>query len=911
MPEARRADVAEIVKSAFERDLSERARYLDQACGLDIDLRAEVESLLNFGERAPRFLDEPAVHLAADLLADNETLQPDERLDQYEICSLIGIGGMGEVYLARDTALGRKVALKLVKSGFGTANIIRHFHQEERILAGLTHPNIARLYGGGSTRAGLPYFVMEHVAGLPIDEYCQKKNLSLGARLDLFRKVCAALQYAHQHLVIHRDLKPSNILVTENGEPKLLDFGIAKLLEEATAAVPLMVTAAGMMTPDYASPEQVRGENVTTASDVYGLGVLLYELLTGERPYRIKTRRPEEIARTIAGREVVRPSTAVRNRGSKKADGAPANSRSTNHEVRALRGDLDNIVLMALRKEPARRYSSAAQFSADIGRHLAGLPVIARKDTFQYRSGKFIKRHRVSVVAAVLVFLALLGGMATTIMEKRKAERRFNDVRELANALLFEVNTAIANLPGSTPARALLVRRALKYLTSLAQEAAGDRALQLELARAYLRVGDIQGGPYRANLGDTAGALLSYRAAETILETLSRTAPADLEIRYYLGLAHETIGRIHMRQAAWAEALQSERAALKTCEQLVAADPANPRYRKLMGDTYMQLGMAMQQDDSVLSVENFQQACEMFHRALSLHEALAAADPGEGEHHHAVGADYGSLGYTQRSIGDLTGDPKDYQSAVESHLKELEINQSLALSDPANLFYRDLAGVAHMDVGFSQLKLGQAVPALEHFRQYLSAAQSLVAADPSNVEAQNEVGNGYRFIGAALAQMGDIAGALENSRIALVSYVESNTANPSDAELRGVLINLHNQVGHILEEARDTAGALESYSQALTLLKGWLGLQPASAQVRRLMAREYTNIARVHERHAADANTTPSDRQQAWREARDASQHSLEIWHTMRAEGQFQAVDTGKVDGVNKDIARCDAALQE
>ena len=474
----------------------------------------------------------------------------------------------------------------------------------------------------------------------------------------------------------------------------------------------------------------------------------------------------------------------------------------------ALRGDLDNIVLMALRKEPERRYSSVGQFSADIGRHLEGLPVLARKDTFQYRSEKFIKRHKVSAVAAALVFLTLLLGMATTIREKRKAERRFNDVRELANSLLFEVNSAIANLPGSTPARVLLVNRSLKYLAGLAQEAGGDRALQLELARAYLRVGDIQGGPYRANIGDTAGALLSYRKAEAILEPLSRAEPKNMDIRYHLGLAHETIGRVHMRQAAWAEALESERKALATCEQLVAVAPANASYLKLMGDTYMQLGMAMQQDDSILSVENFQQACAIFRKALSIHQALAVADPAEEEHHHAVGADYGSLGYTQRKIGDLTGDPHDYRLAVESHLKELEINQALSASDPTNPSYRDLAGVAHMDVGNSQMKLGQAAPALEHFRQYLSVAQSLAAADPSNAEAQPAVATGYRLIGGVLAQTGDVAGALENSRKALASFVEFNAADPSDAELRAGLIDLHGQIGSILERAGDTAGAL-------------------------------------------------------------------------------------------------------
>ena len=285
------------------------ASLLDAACG-SAENRAEVESLLRFQERANDFIERGALEIAAETLAGDLSPQFNQRIGEYQVLSRIGGGGMGNVFLAEDLNLQRKVALKLVRPGMGSTDLLRRFRYEERILAGLNHPNIAHLHGAGVASDETPFFVMEYVEGVPIDQYCRRENSSLSARLDLFRKVCAAVQYAHQHLVIHRDLKPSNILVTENGEPKLLDFGIAKLLEGADFAATPTVTVAGMMTPDYASPEQVRGENITTASDVYGLGVLLYELLTGERPYRIKTRRPDEIARAIADQEPVRPSTA-------------------------------------------------------------------------------------------------------------------------------------------------------------------------------------------------------------------------------------------------------------------------------------------------------------------------------------------------------------------------------------------------------------------------------------------------------------------------------------------------------------------------------------------------------------------------------------------------------------------------
>src|SRR5438067_8184435 len=308
-----------------------------------------------------------------------------------------------------------------------TDAVLRHFRNERQILAGFDHPNIARLFDGGTTDDGLPYFVMEYVAGLPINEYCSAHKVSLVDRLKLFREVCRAVSYAHRHTVIHRDIKMSNILVTSEGTPKLLDFGIAKILTPGTGQEALMtMTGVRPMTPEYASPEQVRGEPVTTASDVYSLGVVLYELLTGRSPYRFTSRSPADVARAITDTVPQRPSTVV-----------SANNQQlqiSNHK--SLRGDLDNIVLMALRKEPERRYQSVEQFSEDIGRHMTARPVRARKDTVGYRAGKFVRRNKVATAAASLVFLSLISGIAATICEAQqanaenaRAERRFNDVR--------------------------------------------------------------------------------------------------------------------------------------------------------------------------------------------------------------------------------------------------------------------------------------------------------------------------------------------------------------------------------------------------------------------------------------------------------------------------------------------------
>jgi serine/threonine protein kinase len=412
----RRAQVAELVKSGLERDPHEWPSFLDATCGSDVALRAEVESLLQLQQEAATLMQEPAVHLSARILVPDRELKPEEIIGDYRILSLIGSGGMGDVYLAEDQQLHRKVALKIVRRGLDSGNIIRRFQREEQILASLTHPNIARLYGGAVTSEGVPYFVMEYVEGARLNHFCVEKKLNIPERLQLFRKICSAVSYAHQHLVIHRDLKPANIRVTSDGEPKLLDFGIAKFLDPQTSEfAEQTMTLLGVMTPEYASPEQVRGETMTTASDVYSLGVVLYELLTGQKPYQIANRTPANVERAIMEQEPQRPSTTAAS-----SDGGRQPAIASG---KSLRGDLDNIILMAMRKEPARRYQSVAEFSEDIRRHLDGLPVIARKDTLAYRSAKFLKRNRIGVAAGTLILLSVLGGIIATSWQARTARR--------------------------------------------------------------------------------------------------------------------------------------------------------------------------------------------------------------------------------------------------------------------------------------------------------------------------------------------------------------------------------------------------------------------------------------------------------------------------------------------------------
>ena len=412
-------NIKKILASALECAPEERTGYLAGACGDDTTMLNEVQSLIASYDAAGDLFDAPKLEQAVPMAVEEK--QPsalNRRIGPYLVVEEVGEGGMGTVYRAirADDAFRKQVAIKLVKPGMDYHFILRRFRRERQIMANLDHPNIARLLDGGATEEGLPYFVMEYVKGQPIDVYCDARRLGTDQRLELFRVVCSAVEAAHRKHIVHRDIKPSNILVTEEGTPKLLDFGIAKITESENDTQPVdpTLTVMRLMTPEYASPEQIRGEPVTVATDIYSLGVLLYELLTGHRPYRLKSRAPHEIARVICEEDPEKPSTAVNRVEEITRDHGTTRVTLTSESVseargcppealrKALAGDLDNILLKAMRKEPGRRYVSVEEFSEDIRRHLEGRPVIARKGTVVYRAAKFLQRHKTGVVTAAV-----------------------------------------------------------------------------------------------------------------------------------------------------------------------------------------------------------------------------------------------------------------------------------------------------------------------------------------------------------------------------------------------------------------------------------------------------------------------------------------------------------------------------
>ena len=728
--------VEEIFDAVADAEPQARPALLDRLCGADAGLRAEVESLLESMAQAPAQLMDVIGRAAAD--ATEESAPPGaRRIGPYRLVRELGRGGMGAVYLAErdDSEYRVEVAIKLLRGGLETDEAVARFRDERQILASLEHPGIVRLLDGGSTPDGLPYLVMEPVAGAPITDWADARKLDLRARVELFRKVCAAVAYAHQKLVVHRDIKPNNILVTEEGEAKLLDFGIAKLLTPSSGREPS--TRAGMrfLTPEYASPEQVRGEPVSTAADVYALGAVLYELLSGAYAQELKGEGLEAL-RSLLEVEPVRPSQV-----------APLERR------RALSGDLDNIVLKSLQKEIPRRYASVEQLSDDLGRYLDGLPVLARGGAWTYRFGKLVRRNRGLLAVATAVLASLTAATIISVREARRADqearqaqRRFGEVRQLANSMLFEVDQKIENLEGATAARELIVRRALEYLDGLAREAGDDPTLLRELATAYVKTGDIQGTVLGPSLGRPRDALVSYEKAKRILEGLVKSGHGDEKTRWALAGALYGVAAA----ARLTDDLAAARANALAAIDVVASLPE---------DASMDYGMVARGYAQLVNPEmedaDFESATRHAEALLQLATRWSKAN-GSPEARYWVGISREIRG----GILNLTGDP---DAAVPEFRAAAQAFDALSEEHPENAPYRREAWFARSSIATSLSGIGDAkiwVPNVDEpaaaereARAALAIAQRLSHQDRGDTRAALE-----------LSETGDLVAAIVGER---------------------------------------------------------------------------------------------------------------------------------------------------
>jgi len=665
--------IERIFYAALDAPDAERALFVEEACGDDHRLRAQVQRMLEADGREDGMVDRPA--LAAQATADasaTDTLLG-TRVGAYRLAERIGEGGMGVVYRAErvDDEFAHQVAIKLIRLGLRSEQVMRRFRTERQALANLSHPNIAQLIDGGTTQDDVPFLVMEYIDGDPIDVDCDRRELSIADRLVLFQQVCRAVHAAHQNLIVHRDLKPSNVLVAANGTPKLLDFGIAKILdaEGQDRAIEHTATVARVLTPEYASPEQIRGGPITTASDVYSLGVVLYRLLTGTGPYHLTSHRIDELEREVCEGDPSRPSVSIGRAASShpprntndltEAHGAAARRRTTPiHLRRALRGDLDNIVMMAMRKDPERRYASAEAFADDIERYLTQRPVLARADTVIYRAAKFARRNRVGVAAAALVLVSLTAGAIGTAIKAYEAAQSATYARSEAEAAHETVE--------------------------------------------FLKDAFLISAPLRTEAELTEVSLLLERETDRVHRQYPERPHLQANLLDALGQVHASLGLFDPAQ------------------QLI--DEAAGIRERHFGARSLEFGMSLNSRGEVLYAQgDLEGAAEWFRKGLELHRELSSGS------HANVALAANNLASTLRLLGERDEADALHREALRIRRRDFGPRNTLVAESLNNL-----AGLA-IDSGDYSSAIGPLTEALEIRRAALGPNHPLVAQSLNNL----------------------------------------------------------------------------------------------------------------------------------------------------------------------------------
>ena len=771
---------------ALLKNEREQEIFLEKLLEREPDVGQQVKLLLSSHYSASEFLDK-------SILETEHKIEPGERVGPWKIVTEIGMGGMSTVFLAEraDGRFESRVAIKFIY-GFAPGKTMHsRLQAEQKILARLNHRNICRLLDAGIHKNVRPYFIMEYIDGLPIDKWCNRNQLTINERLELFIQVCEAVSYAHQRLIVHRDLKPSNILVDRDGNVKLLDFGIAKLVND-TESPDLSKTMTGfhLMTPEFASPEQILQKDITTATDVYGLGLLLCTLLTGSIPYNLREKNPVELGKIITEQEPEKPSTLLTrpSHSGKSFLSFAGYKNSIYHLRKQLKGDLDNIILKALRKDPLRRYSSAEHLLQDIHHYLEKKPVSARPENKLYRAKKFIQRHTASVSAAVLVFIILAASSTISIHQARTAEaqrivaeQRFDDVRQLANTLIFDVHDSIADLPGSTTAREMIIERALAYLDELSNNKSNDVNLMLELAEAYRKVGHVQGNPTNANLGRRDEAMQSYMNGLTLIEQIMELTPDFIEAQnlyadisenmadllaamgrldesdkkmneintIYHTLANDNPedGQQQFRYARsllkWGDiignpnftnlgnlqgALIKYEEAEEIFSTLYKKEPENIVYIRFQGIIYERLGTIFENQ------EYLEKALWAYTLSMEMRRQFVRYDPLNTNAIRDEAIAYEKLANIHKASGNLLQAKENYQ---RSH----DVFSWLAHSDPGNVQARQSIAISHIHLGDLYLHtdnnhLNESENALNHFRQSQKILDEILTSDSASVRAR-------------------------------------------------------------------------------------------------------------------------------------------------------------------------------
>ena len=825
--------VQSLFLSAADLPPDEQARFLDSACADDAALRTEVASLLESDRKDCRAISQ-SVESEAAMLLDSHTLIGG-RLGAWLVGREIGRGGMAVVYLATrdDDQYQKQVAIKVVKRGMDTVDVLGRFRHERQILANLDHPYIARLMDGGTTPDGRPFFVMDYVEGLPLDAYSRERGLDIKERCRLFLGICEAVSYAHRNLVVHRDLKPGNIFVTKSGTPKLLDFGIAKLLGADPADGITSTVVAQPFTPEYASPEQVRGLAVSTATDIYSLGAVFFELLTGHRAQPLITRTPLEMERAICQTQTIRPSVA-----------APG-----------LDADLDNIVMMAMRKEPERRYQSVDQLAEDIRRYLDGRAVLARQDSFVYRSRKFLRRRRFEMAGTAVVFASLLAGMLMALSQSRqadvarraaekqrqvaeiegaraesarsaeaaehriadlqrdeavqqgaRAEQRLTELITLADRTLFDVHDAIATVPGTLEARRKIVRTTLDYLERLEKDNGLDERMRIVLSGAYHKVAAMQGDPYHPSLGDFPGALGSYRRAEVLLAPVYARKQNDPEVVFrwveiQAGLA-EMIGR----GSHPAESIGAYSKLLPIAHRLGQLRPFDVQYASWEAKIHERLAQVLQSPEVEASFQHANQA-------IALVTELVKRFPNDPGLKEELGVNYAVAAAGIRESGNLAGAAEYYERSIGMSEAALQANpQNVALRHNLIVAYGNYATLLGIPWAAN---LGRFADARSYCAKSIAQARELVKADPQDRTAKYDLAMALARFGMVEPDPDGVPASLRSLEEALAILEPIVRANPTSVGIAIQLAMAREFAGQRLRQLGQTGAAAKQYLDSL------------------------------------------------------------------------------------------------
>ncbi len=950
MAEQSQGRLEALFNAAIELSPADRGRFLDAECGDNSQLRAEIDSLLAHDAGATGFLRSPIKRSASDSAAPDESpASPPEPLPatigRYQVLRKIGEGGMGVVYEARQESPSRTVALKVIRPGIASRGVLRRFEQEAHVLGQLQHPGIAHIYEAGTATvaapggltAPQPFFAMEFVRGEPLAVYAERQQLGTRERMELVARVCDAVEHAHQHGVIHRDLKPGNILVASEGgesaddsaghktgfarsvprtgtrsirrigQPKILDFGVARATDSDVQTMTLQTDVGQLIgTVPYMSPEQVTGDSsqLDTRSDVYALGVILYELLAHRLPHDVRGRSIAEAARIIREEEPSRLSSVDT----------------------LFRGDVETIVAKALDKDRTRRYGSAAELAADIRRYLADEPIVARPASTFYQLQKFARRNTALVAGVVLAFTALAFGVAATtwfalrearerrraealLVETRhardaearehaRAERRFDDVRKLANTFIRDVYEEIYSLPGATKARELVIRKGLEYVDSLATEARGDRRLSQELAEAYRRLGDVQGKAGSSNVGDTKGALESYQKALNLVAQINAGEPNSYNNLRALATCYDSVGLALRALGRTTEAIETFGKYQQVVEQMVALRPDDEDTKEALARGWANLGrMQAAQGKLPEAIINYEK-----YIAYTAQRTKDKPDDLQSRLNFAI---------VTLKIGEILVAQDKIDEGMTRFRKALEIEEELCKIEPQNPSYPTSVATTLQSISYLLADHGKAREALPYIDRMRALRETQVRSDEKDIRAQRNLAVVFYAYGLAYENLKKPQKALEAFNEYLKRIERVAAADPANIVVRRDLAIAVQKVGASQRSLKMWAEADKMLAKNVEMMEKLTAADPADADARRDLAIARYSRGNLYVEMANELEKSPDGQRDPLQRAVQELEASLEISRDMKKRGELAAEVDQEIRKTESAIQACKAQLNK